>query len=152
MKKSYLAIGFIFLFCSTLPSYACEPCTKVLSFEESVKEADLIVIGKNITLESNSRKIGGPEWIEVEVREVLKGKIDANKIKVNSWDGMCGYGIVIDQSNDYVILLKKREIPNGEYQFDAVNFGCGVKEYVLKGNYVDMDGNEISLSEFKSKL
>ena len=98
MNKTLLfSIGFLFLNISS--GFCCEPCKEILGFQETVKKADLIVIGRK-TAESTpvparEQSDSGPESITVQVSKTLKGKAPRT-IKVNSWDGMCPYGIVID--------------------------------------------------------
>lgn len=151
-----LGIAILFmLYGISSQSYACQPCAKILSFEESVKEADLIIIGQKISKGPRSDfgdGYGGPEWIEVEIKQVLRGKMSAARIKVNSWDAMCPYGIIAENDKDYVMLLKQREVTHEDYQFDAVNYGCGVKTYVLDGDHINFDGEKISVINFKKKV
>jgi len=153
MKNYIISLFILFLiFGIASVSFGCEPCAKYLSFEESVEEADLIIIGHKISEGPRSdfgEGWGGPEWIEVKVKLVLKGETEAEKIKVNSWDAMCGYGITVDNDKDYVMLLKSIE---GYQQFDAVDYGCGVKTYVLEGDLINYDGEKISVADFKKRL
>ncbi len=155
--KNFIIFGqILFLWLSLVPaSNACEPCAKILSFEESVREADLIVIGQKISEGPRSdfgEGYGGPDWIEVKIGQVLKGEVSVEKIKVNSWDAMCDYGIVLEQDRSYVMLLKQRKVSDEDYQYDAVNYGCGVKAYALQGDLINFNGKEIPVMEFKKEL
>lgn len=156
--RNTIVTGFIILFLFygiSSKSYACQPCAKILSFEESVNEADLIIIGQKMSEGPRSdfgEGYGGPDWIEVKIKQVLKGEISAAKIKVNSWDAMCPYGIIVENDKDYVMLLRQREVTHEDYQFDAVNYDCGVKTYVLEGDYINFDGEKISVINFKKKV
>ena len=157
MKNSIILGYALFLFVFTASvGNACEPCAKILNFEESVKEADLIIIGQKVSEGPRSdfrgEGYGGPDWIEVKIMQVLKGERPAERIKVNSWDAMCDYGIVVEKDNVYVMLLKQRKVTDEDYQFDAVNFGCGVKIYALEGEFINFDGKRISVVDFKKEL
>ena len=89
---------------------------------QTAEAADLIVIGQRASEGSptGGAPVGGPGWIWVQVLEVLKGKVDGNHIQVNSWDGMCAYGIVVG-GETYVMFLAW----NGG-MYDAMNFGYAV--------------------------
>ena len=93
-----------------------------------------------------------PTWIEVEVKQVLYGKEEKKQIRVPSWSGMCGYGIVINDSKDYVLILKKQEDASGQYLYDTVNYGCGAKQYIIERNFVNFNEEKIPLGDFVKKL
>jgi len=154
MKNSIIIILFL-VFGMAPASYACEPCAKILNFEESVKEADLIIIGEKISEGSRSdfgEGYGGPDWIEVKIKQILKGEIEAERIKVNSWDAMCSYGILVESDKSYVMFLKRRDVTHEDYRFDAVNYGCGVKTYAVENNLINIDGENISVDDFMKRL
>jgi hypothetical protein len=139
-----------------MKGYACEPCSKIFNFEETARQAYLIIIGKKTSEGPHTDPLtgyGGPDWIEIEIVRVLKGQIEKNKIKVNGWDGMCEYGFILDEEKYVLFLEKKDGSQRGEdFQYDAVNFGCAVKTYLMNANRVVFEGKEIMLEEFIQKL
>lgn len=78
-----------------------------LGFAQSAAKADLIIIGQKVN-EGPLTFIEGekccPSWIEVKVKKVLLGKEEAGLLRIHSWSGMCGYGIVIANDKDYVLI------------------------------------------------
>ena len=156
MKKIFFITGIIlFVLITTSIVYACEPCTNTLNFEETVNKSDLIIVGQRIGEGPRSdfgEGYGGPDWIKVRIIEILKGSSQDTMIKVNSWDAMCSYGIIINDNKNYVMLLQERESIEEEFQYDAVDFGCAQKTYSVENNEIDFEGNKISIDEFTNKL
>jgi len=78
MKKVIFLICFIYLACFSLSAYACEPCGSTLDLNETIQQADLIIIGKKIKdgphTDPRPEGYGGPDWIIVKIERVLKGK------------------------------------------------------------------------------
>ena len=149
MKKSFFIAGIISFFLFAISTvYACEPCPSTLNFEETVEKSDLVIIGQRTDFSPNEQDSldGLPDSINVKIIEILKGDTNQNQITVNSWDGMCGYGIVVD-GKKYVMLLKKRDT-----MYDAVDFGCSVKTFPVDNGLVDFNGDKISIDEFTDKL
>jgi hypothetical protein len=149
MKKIFIIAGIIFSFLfASLIVYACEPCPSTLNFQETVEKSDLIVIGQRTDFSPNEQDSFEtlPESINVDIIEILKGSTNQNQITVNSWDGMCGYGIVVDDK-EYVMLLQKKD-----NMYDAVNFGCSIKTFSVDNGLVDFNGDKISIDEFTDKL
>lgn len=129
--------------------WACEPCRETFDFQQTVQHSDAIIIGQKIEEgpQTEPRFPSSPDWIKVKVLRGLRGGVIDPEIKVNSWDGMCPYGIVVDDKT-YVMLLKaKADSPEG-YQYDAVNYGCGVKTYLLENDQIAFEGRKISLADF----
>ena len=158
MKKT-----LIFLFALTLvviitqPAQACEPCLEVLTLEETAAAADLIIIGKKVgegPRTDDGEGWGGPEWIEVQVIEVLKGKVDQTTIKVNSWYGMCAYGIIIQDKREYLIFLHKPDSPQDETQYAPVEWGCAVTRYPIEDSIVikEYEDDQIPLDDLLTQL
>ena len=149
MKKIFIIAGIIFSFLFAVSIvYACEPCPSTLNFEETVEKSDLIIIGQRTDFSPNEQDSFEtlPDSINVNIIEILKGNTNQNQITVNSWDGMCGYGIVVD-NKEYVILLQERD-----NMYDAVDFGCSVKTFSVDNGLVDFNGDKISIDEFTNKL
>ncbi|MBN1121114.1 MAG: hypothetical protein JXJ17_08550 [Anaerolineae bacterium] len=124
--------------------YACEPCPEVLTFEETVAEADVIIIGERVGLGPSTGD--GPDWITVKVYEVLKGSVSENRIRINSWDGMCPYGIVVEDGL-YVMILD--EYSGG---YDSVHWGCGVKTFPVESEMVMMGDGPVPVDDFVQML
>ena len=132
---------------------ACEPCLKILNLEETVKAAELIVVGQRTDYspkeEALKKKQQGPDTIRVKVLEVLKGNPkQGSRIKVNSWDGMCPYGILADDKV-YVMLLIKRKRAD---TWDTVNNGCSQRSFPVEKDQIILDGISLSLAEFTAKI
>ncbi len=131
-------------------AYGCEPCVKALNFFETSAKADLIIIGEKYK-EGRVNVLGQPEDIEVKVLKVLKGKVGSSVLKVNSWDGMCPYGIVIDDKH-YVIFLEKRQVPGENFEYDAVDRGCSIKTLLIEHDTVNFNGMMVPLDVFTGML
>ena len=119
-----------------------------MNFEETVEKSDLIIIGQRTDFSSNEQDSFEtlPDSINVKIIEILKGNTNQNQITVNSWNGMCGYGIVVDDK-EYVMLLQEKD-----NMYDAVDFGCSVKTFPVDNGLVDFNGDKISIDEFTDKL
>lgn len=148
MKKTFIIAGIIFSFLFTVSIvYACQPCPSTLNFEETVEKSDLIIIGQRTDFSPDEQdSFEGPDSINVKIIEILKGNTNQNQIIVNSWNGMCEYGIVVDEKK-YVMLLQEKD---GMY--DAVDFGCSVKTFSVENDLVEFNGDKISIDEFTDKL
>lgn len=153
MKKILLFVGIIYVIIFLAPlNYACEPCLETLDLQETVNQSDLIVVGQRTDYPLDGEEsFPGPETINVEIKRTLKGFSEETQIKVHSWSGMCGYGIVVDDK-DYVMFLQKIDSYLPEAQYDAVNFGCAVRTFSVENEMVDFDGKNISLEEFARGL
>ena len=133
--------------------HACEPCIPI-NFEETVRIADLIVIGKKAANGPSMKMDHFPDasdWIEIKILDILKGEESEEFIRVNSWNGMCDYGIVIDEKQ-YIIFLQERTVESEDYQYDAVKFGCSLKTLPVVNDMIQIDEDEISKGEFVKKL
>lgn len=151
MKNPFILLvtitGSLF-FCVML--FACEPCASRFNLIETIQKADLIILGQK----SGDGEVGSleqPEWIEVRIISVLKGKTMEDKIKVNSWDGDCPYGVVIDDRK-YVMFLAKRETSDEEYTYDTLNSGCAVKTFLVDAEMVSVQGKKMPLDEFVTMI
>jgi hypothetical protein len=145
LKKTLFLIAIIF----SIPNpaaYGCEPCAQSLNLRQTIAQSDVIIMGQKIQ-DGPLNAAGTPEWIEVSVKEVLKGTVTEDPIKVNSWNGMCPYGIVVDEL-PYMMFLVKRESSHEGYLYDAVNSGCAVKTFLVENNNVDVENQPISLENF----
>ena len=131
---------------------ACEPCLKILNLEETVKAAELILVGRrtDYSPKEKERRKGqeGPDTIQVKVREVLKGNLQqGSRIKVNSWDGMCPYGILADEKVYLMLLIKRKR---ADY-WDTVNNGCSQKLFSVERDQIILDGISLSAADFAAK-
>lgn len=154
MKKLFIFAAIIFSFLVSSPAFACQPCAKTLNLEETIKKADLIIVGQKVADGPRSdfgEGYGGSDWIEVKIIETLKDSAPSAKIKVNSWDTMCPYGIIVNDSRNYLMLLQKRISSEESYQYDAVDFGCAETSYLVENNQINFNGQEIYLKAFASK-
>jgi hypothetical protein len=120
---------------------ACQPCKSKLDLEQSLKKADLVIVGKRIDYDPEEKM---PSSIKVNIIRVLKGEIKKKQIEVKSWYGMCPYGIVVD-NQIYVMILKKPLKMQGMYT--TVNTGCSVTKLLVKSNKVSVDGKIMSIED-----
>jgi hypothetical protein len=125
---------------------ACQPCRSKLDLEQSLKQADLVIVGKRIDYDPAEKK---PPTIKVNIIRVLKGEVKEARIEVKSWYGMCPYGIVVDDQV-YVMLLKKPFKMQGAYT--AVNGGCSVTKLLVKSNRVSVDGRRLSIEDISKMI
>ena len=146
-KTEYLVCLVLSLLAATAimagTAIACQPCRSKLDLEQSLKQADLVIVGKRIDYDPAEKK---PPIIKVNVIRVLKGEIKEAQIEVKSWYGMCAYGIVVDDQV-YVMLLKKPFKMQGAYT--AVNAGCSVTKLLVKSNRVSVDGRSMSIGDIE---
>lgn len=123
------------------PAFACTPCPSTLSLAETIDRADLIVVGSRVG--DGPMADSGPDWIEVQPAEILRGEAGQGRLRVNSFDGMCGYGIVVERNAPTVMLLQRE----GE-MYDAVASGCSVSQLPVEGDAVSIDGEAVPLDDF----
>jgi hypothetical protein len=123
---------------------ACEPCAELLDLDETAQQADLVVIGEQVN--SGPSTGSGPDWIVVRVDEVLKGDPPGERIRVNGWDGMCPYGIVVEPGIYVMFLADEGEM------YAAVNYGCAVKTLPVTGENVEVDEQSMPLDELAATL
>jgi hypothetical protein len=157
-KAVFLAAMLFYVFHLWYPasSFSCQPCRSKLNFQETVKRADLIIIGKKVADEgpmvrtgrSHSRSEGG----KVKIFRVLKGKTGRDTIDVRCMYGMCGYGICLDDDQVYVMFLSAVRSEGGGYDYASVHSGCAVKYYRVMDESVVMDGETVPMSEFENMV
>jgi hypothetical protein len=126
---------------TTETAIACQPCKSKLDLEQSLKKADLVIVGKRIDYDPEEKM---PSSIKVNIIKVLKGEIKKGQIEVKSWYGMCPYGIVVDD-RIHVMILKNPSKMQGMYT--AVNTGCSVTKLPVKSNKVSVEGKIMSIAE-----
>jgi hypothetical protein len=135
-------------------SAACEPCASSLSFDESILQADLIIVGQRIDYrapeeseeQAAPRPVERPDAIRVQIIYLLKGSSEKRVITVNSWDGECDYGIVADDSF-YMMILKK-----GETQYDTLNRGCSFKSLPFDGEDVLVGEQKVNFEKLRQAI
>jgi hypothetical protein len=123
---------------------ACEPCAELLDLNETTQRADLIVIGEQV--DSGPSTGSGPDWIVVRIDEVLKGDAPGERIRVNGWDGMCPYGIVVEPGTYVMFLADEGEM------YAAINYGCAVKTLPVTGENVEVDEQSMLLDDLVAML
>jgi hypothetical protein len=130
---------------AVIDARACEPCQSIATFDEAADAAQLIIVGQ-VVAEGPSTG-SGPDWITVQVIDVLKGDPPDTRIRVNSWDGMCGYGVVLAKGEQAVMLLT-----DGGEQFITVNYGCAISQYAMTDGAVVVDNQPVGLTDFATML
>lgn len=126
-------------------AWSCEPCESTLGLQETIQQADLIIVGQKI---KNITEPGIPEEISpeilVRVDQTLKGFIKEKELKVHSYSGECPYGIVVDDKS-YLIFLKGPP-------YTAVNQGCAVKTVPVEEGLVAHEGRRLSPTKFVAEF
>ncbi|MFH1471975.1 MAG: hypothetical protein ABIF85_03680 [Nanoarchaeota archaeon] len=119
-----------------------------------MNKSDLIIIGQKVKdgppANIGNNMTGYPEWIDIKITRILKGDKTEQIIKANSWYDMCGYGVVLNDDEPYVIFLTKSE--KSENRYTSVNQGCSAGPYNIENNMVNFEGKRMSLEEFISKF
>lgn len=151
MKRWLLFLLAVF-FLLALPDQAkaCEPCESILSLEDTTAQADLVFIGRLAAegpATDDGEGWGGPEWIEVDVVEVYKGRPSGERVRVHSWSGMCPYGIILNDQSEHLIFLQ--ETSSG---YDAVNYGCAVKQLSIEEGRVIIGDQALSIADLAANL
>jgi hypothetical protein len=157
-KEVFLAAMLFFAVHLWLPalSFSCQPCRAKLNFQETVKRADLIIIGKKVADEGPMVRAGrgysSPEGGKIKIFRVLKGKTGRDTIDVRCMYGMCGYGICLQDDSLHVIFLSAVQSEGGGYDYTSVHSGCAVKHYRVVDNKVVMDSETVPMSEFENMV
>jgi hypothetical protein len=128
-------------------AFACEPCPidMMLDLDGTAAQADLIIVGQLVG--EGPDMDTGPDWISVRVIELWKGSAPDEPIQVNSWDGMCAYGIIMEGETLHLIFLEDK----GE-QYDAVNYGCGVHSLPIVDGQVTVEEQSYTPGEMAERL
>lgn len=136
---------------------ACEPCAESWDLTRTAQEADLVVLAQKVREGSSTdhgrvlgerRPQGGPDWIDVKVLRTFKGGVSASRLRANSWDGMCRFGIVVDDRPHVLFLMK----PSSGNEYQALNFGCSVTALPVEEDQVHLGEQTVSLATFAAWL
>ena len=161
MKFYKVVIFVVMLFCAVhmwfpASTYSCQPCRAKIDFKETVKQADLIIVGKKVADEGQMVRTGRnqsrPEGGKIKIVRVLKGKTGRDTIDVRCMYGMCGYGICLEGDGLYVIFLSAVKAEGGGYDYTSVHSGCAVKYYKVVDESVVMDGGKVPMAEFEKMV
>jgi hypothetical protein len=152
----FIALFYIINTCIPASSSACQPCRAKLNFKDTVKRADLIIMGKKIADKGRTVRVGRdkfhPEGSKIKIFRVLKGQTNKDAINVRCLYGMCGYGICVENDKPYVIFLSAPKSDGNEYDYASVNSGCAVRYYEVVGNNIVIDGVSVSMSHFEKMI
>jgi hypothetical protein len=96
-----------------------------------MEASDLIIVGTR----SDASKEEYPQIIEITAKEIFKGELTENPIRVESFTADCEYGVVITDDQDYIIFLKKRE----DF-YTSVRQACGVITLLYEENKEVLEG------------
>ena len=144
------------------PADACSPCPEDATLSQQVENADLIALVRFIEVARGDRPTQS-ESIAVEVVEVIKGEPrykkklidffkavpDDKRIILNSWAGMCDYGITISHNSSWTWLIFV-EWSSHEDQYMALR--CGEKQALVTGDSVTLDGKKVPLTDLSKAL
>lgn len=146
--KFIILIAWMLMGFGLMPhAWSCEPCA-LYDLKKTIKLADLIVVGKKSENQDGLTQTGAadkPDVVRVRVIMSLKSKAPAGELVVNSYDGECPNGMVVDATHYYVMFLEKQ---GNEY--DSVQRGCGIKTLVYENASVIVDGKPMVLDDFEA--
>ncbi len=159
----FLILIFAVFVLTAMPTRACEPCEKFMSLDDVVERADVILIGNRQDppwFFNDNHSGEGPPKIKVKVNRVLKGVIEKDTIIVDSWSGMCAYGITLYKEKNVLMLLKASANSNqNPKSYMAVDF-CGPKQFKIIDGYLTketmrgtqkIDERVMALEEFEAR-
>ena len=144
-RLSLAVIFFLGIILLTNSARACEPCVEILDVEQTTAAAELIIIGRLVREGPSTGS--GPDWLEIEVLEVWKGELAQRRIQVNSWDGMCAYGVILFDHEPHLIFLVKQ----GD-MYDTVEAGCAVRSMLIEGDQIKTEEGLVPLDQFAATL
>ncbi|MBZ0166825.1 MAG: hypothetical protein K8I00_08455 [Candidatus Omnitrophica bacterium] len=149
MKIVVMSLAFLL----TVPhfAHACEPCAQRLDWQQTARDADLIVLGRKLD-DGPADSGGGPDWIDLKVDDELHGTALSVVVRVNSWDGMCPYGIDIPNGEPHLIFLKSSNLSKTKTHYTAVAQGCGAKALPIIDDHVVVDSTRIPVTRFMEQL
>jgi hypothetical protein len=133
----WVAIALSF---GTGAAIACQPCRSFISLEETIERADLIVVATGLTEAQQFES----ENSVVRVDSVLKGEAAA-EISVQTWYGMCSYGLFLRKDQQAVVYLKK----DGD-RYRTVSDGCAERAGAVSGDSVTTSKGVMTLEAFKA--
>ncbi len=135
----------LILSASASVALACEPCLaeKSLKLEQSIAQADLIVVGYRHQAQPPQDNDATPQQTKVQVMRVLRGSVKDNQIMVRSYSGMCPYGVVLPDDKPYVLILRA----SGDGATYSAVDRCSVKALSVAA---DAD-QTVTLDEFETK-
>jgi hypothetical protein len=142
-----LTVFSLMAFLVSSPALACEPCYKIYSLQDTIQKSDLIIVGERADYkegEVSDKVPSGPVTINIRVQKILKGKAVNPIIKVHSWYGMCSYGIYLNNTEQAVLYLSKKDDA-----YDAVDNGCAQKSNAVVDGQVQIENKKISIEEFQ---
>ena len=147
LRILYFVVWLSGFFLQPTALFACEPCVRILPFEETARQADLIVIGQRTNYsptEAHQRQ--GPDEAEIRVIRVLKGNYAAKQLRADAWYGMCAYGLAVDDKL-YVMFLSRK--PEG---YRTVDGGCSLHVLPVEDNTVLLNKLKIPMVDFEVRL
>lgn len=121
---------------------ACEPCSSILTLEQTATKADTIVIGEPASSD-DALSTSRPEYIHVKVQRALKGKQVDKVIKVRSWYGICPFGIQFSRNEKALIFLSKE---NDHYK--SVDDGCAERQVPIINGVISIQDKKMAVDEF----
>lgn len=135
---------------------ACEPCVARRSLERSVAQATVIVWVRNEDQNSKGNLRSGPDYVDLNVKKVIKGHPDSDYVRVRSWYGECAYGAQMQLNSEAVLLLEEaNDIFSGRTDgtYKLVEDGCSESQLDVNGDDEVLVHNErTSISSFASEF
>lgn len=133
---------------------ACEPCIAVSSLEKTVENSSVIALVVNNDQDSTTDSQQGPELLQLDIKKVMKGKVDTYAVLVRSWYGGCAYGVQMRRGDKAIVLLQEAiDISTGRWDgtYKLVEDGCSQAQLQVKGDYVWVNDKWIAISSFESR-
>lgn len=149
MKPTPFILTIILL--TAQPTHACQPCAESFDWIETARSADVVVVGRKLD-ESAEEDAGGPDWIDLMVDDELIGTAISEVVRVNSWDGMCPYGVQINGREPHIVFLKSANLSRTRAHYTAVAQGCGAKALPIVDDHVVVNETRIPVAQFMEQL
>lgn len=111
---------------------ACMPCREVWQMNEMVEKSEVVLLAKRSDTKAGNAYEQGPDFIELEVLEVLKGNGDVDigdTIDARSWYGICPYGVQMERYEKAVVFLNKES--SGFWLFSNPSYEAATYENKL---------------------
>ena len=143
-----------FLFMGMFSSaYACEPCLSYSSLQKTIEKSSVVALVVNNDQDSSAEAQQGPEFLQLTIVKVMKGRVDTYAVLVRSWYGMCAYGVQMKLRDRAVVMLQEViDVTTGAWDgtYKLVEDGCSQAQLPVKGSNVWANDQWIPLSSFES--
>lgn len=124
---------------------ACQPCQNYVSFEDTVARAQLVVIGTAMKEAVHEYDGENDDFMVLRVDGVLKGEKVSGDIRVQSWSGMCPYGLFMKNGTQAVVYLSPMDDA-----WQIVGNGCAEPASPVEDGQVRTTKGVVALDAFRA--